>query len=52
MATTEDGRKNVSLTLETYERLKKIGTAGDSLGDMVKLLLDEHDEQMKKKRSN
>lgn len=42
-------RKNVSLTLEVWERLAELGTAKDSMNDVVKMLLDEHDANKKKR---
>jgi hypothetical protein len=36
-------RKHVVLKIDTYERIKKIGKYGDSIDDIVSMLLDTHE---------
>jgi hypothetical protein len=39
--------KTLKISNETHARLSKLGNIGQTFEDVIKLLLDEHDEKVK-----
>ena len=39
--------KTLKISNETHARLSKLGSIGQTFEDVIKLLLDEHDEKVK-----
>ena len=39
--------KTLKISNETHARLSKLGTIGQTFEDVIKFLLDEHDEKVK-----
>jgi predicted CopG family antitoxin len=42
--------KTLKISDETHSRLAKLGSVGQTFEDVIKLLLDEHDELVKSKK--
>jgi macrodomain Ter protein organizer (MatP/YcbG family) len=44
------GFKSIKVSEETHSRLAKLGTVGQTFEDVIKSLLDEHEQKAKSKK--
>jgi predicted CopG family antitoxin len=48
--TTKRQYKQIRVPKEVYDRLTKLGTVGNSLGEVIALLIEEHEERQKRQK--